>query len=130
VNQVNQNCIISRDQLPYNKIRAQQGNPREVENNLADGYARDYYTLIACKALGIDVGLSEDEHYNYPQSNRTNPYSSDEDVIDAEYRVLPRHSLPQVQMLPYLQDMLKVPTFSGNYNDKKVKVIAKRKRLY
>jgi hypothetical protein len=126
VNQVDQKCIISGDHLPDEKIWSQKRNPREVVNNIAYGYAQDYYTLIACKALGVDVSFLKDEFLNYTQSYRTDPYGNNEDVIDADHHILPRQAKPQPPSLPYLQDILKFPDMTKFHNGKKVKILAKR----
>jgi hypothetical protein len=54
---INERCIISGDLLPKYKTDAQSLNPRDVANNIADGQARDYYTLLACKVVGLDMGF-------------------------------------------------------------------------
>ena len=82
---INHQCIISGDPLPFHQVQAQQLNPREVANNIKAGYARDYYTLIACKVLGEDLSFLMDEAYA-PRYNQLPHYGDNrEDVIDAEY---------------------------------------------
>ena len=82
---INYKCIISGDPLPQNKIYAQQMNPREVENNLADGYARDYYTLLASKAVGIDMEFIRDEIFGYQKQHIDSDY---EEIV---YQLPTRH---------------------------------------
>jgi len=121
----NQRCIVSGVHLPDHKIKLQRINPREVENNVADGYARDYYSLVACKALGINLSFLNDESYNFPDGYIPDLYVNDKDTIDAEYHVLPKQFQPPTPALPYLQDRLKVPNLFNVHNQKRVKVIAK-----
>jgi len=95
VGNVNDRCIVSGEPLPKEKIKAQRANPREVENNIADGYARDYYTLLACKIVGMDMSFLADDTYSYPKqvlkqahkdhSVEYNDLSNMNDYIDAEY---------------------------------------------
>jgi hypothetical protein len=69
VNRINYSCIVSDVPLSSEKIRAQQMNPREVANNIVDGYARDYYTYIA----NVVYGIIKQFHPDSLQANRHNP---------------------------------------------------------
>lgn len=67
---INERFIISGNVLPKYKISAQRLNRREVENNIADGQARDYYTLLACKVVCIDTSFVRDNvHALLPASS-------------------------------------------------------------
>ena len=52
VTKINYNCFLTGVPLPPEKIHEQQLYPREVENNIADGYPQDYYTYIANIVFG------------------------------------------------------------------------------
>ena len=69
VNRINSHCFISGVPLSPEKVHAQQMNPREVANNIADGYARDYYTYIA----NVVYGIIKQFHPDSLQANRHKP---------------------------------------------------------
>ena len=129
VNTINQRCIVSGAKLSDNKIRSQMRNPREVSYNLADGYARDYYTLVANKVLGADLRFLNAEYNDSSQDFNSELYGDNEDVIDAEYYTLSNNDIPKLA-LPYTQYLYKVPDMSQFHHGKKVKVIPKRKFHY
>lgn len=95
---VNYRCIVSGEGLSQDKIAAQQSNPREVENNIADGNARDYYTLLANKVIGTDMGfICDATYYDYYSARIPYVIFHDPNTIEAEFENLgyqPSNSLP------------------------------------
>lgn len=87
LSRINYRCIVSGESLPKHKIDSQMNNPREVEHNIIDGYARDYYTLIANKVIGTDLRFLSDEVCMYPAINPGRSLKSP-GFIDADYRIL------------------------------------------
>jgi hypothetical protein len=103
---INERCIISGDLLPKYKTDAQFLNPRDVENNIADGPARDYYTLLACKVVGLDMSFVKNDVQTL-LSVSTGNYHENYDAINADCRVVAQHpprcvhkpSLPSARLL-------------------------------
>ena len=63
---LNRNCIITNRLLEKQQWADQGRDPREVGNNIQQGLARDYYTLLACKVLGVDMSfMAETEEPKY-----------------------------------------------------------------
>ena len=105
---INYRCIISGDPLPQDKIYAQQINPREVGNNLADGYARDYYTLLASKVVGINMTFLRDEIFAYQKQHIDSDYRE----IDYQLPTLHPQALPssrrETRALPPPPELLRL----------------------
>ena len=127
---INERCIISGSVLPKYKTDLQFSNPREVENNIADGLARDYYTLLACKVVGIDTSFVRDD-------TQTSLYLSSEDyrdnydVIDADYQVVPQPQYRYLESFTHsYQQIPKNPSCLPVPAGKKIKFIPKIKKTW
>jgi hypothetical protein len=127
---LNKRCIISGDVLPKFKTNAQLLDPREVENNIADGLARDYYTLLACKVVGIDTSFVRDDIQTLlPVSSED--YRDDYDAIDAEYQIIPQAQYRNFHnSTPSPPRFFKNPSYLPAQNGRKVKVIPKIKKIW
>jgi hypothetical protein len=117
VGRINDTCIISGDRLPSWKLDRQRINAREVENNIAEGSARDYYTLMACTIVGVDMRFLRNETRHNQRQHL--PHGYREEVLPLPQQP---HALPsaheEVKALPYLPEPVRLQrNLMRSFND-------------